>query len=213
MCVLSVREMSVRVSACECVGATRYSFSVFFFLLMVLFAFRCDCVALSGGFDVFHAGHIAVLEEARSFGDYLIVGVHSDQEINRVKGEMWPVMNLQERVLGLLGCRYVDECVIGAPYSVSKEMIDTLNIHVVLHGSQYAAHTDVDGGDPYRVAKEKGIFQVVKSPLPLTTTDVVERIVANATAFLERNRKKEKRELDKIEDEPQESHKKSKTDA
>jgi cytidyltransferase-like protein len=54
-------------------------------------------------------GHIAVLEKAKALGDYLIVGVHTDQEVNRIKGSNLPIMNLHERVLGVLSCRVCRE--------------------------------------------------------------------------------------------------------
>ena len=50
-------------------------------------------------------GHIGLLEKAKALGDYLIVGVHTDQEVNRIKGSNLPIMNLLERVLGVLSCR------------------------------------------------------------------------------------------------------------
>jgi len=43
-------------------------------------------------------------------------------------------MNLHERVLSVLACRYVDEVVIGAPYVVSQDLLDHLNVSVVAHG-------------------------------------------------------------------------------
>lgn len=54
---------------------------------------------MTGGFDLFHAGHIAALKKAREFGDFLLVGVHTDAEINRKRGFGFPILNLHERVL------------------------------------------------------------------------------------------------------------------
>ena len=44
-------------------------------------------------------------------------------------------MNLHERVLAVLACRYVDEVVIGAPYNVTKETMEHFNVDVVVHGN------------------------------------------------------------------------------
>ena len=44
------------------------------------------------------------------------------------KGRNYPIMNIQERVLGLLSCRFVDEVVIGAPWEITSDMITTFNI-------------------------------------------------------------------------------------
>ena len=48
------------------------------------------------------AGHAAFLEAARRLGDYLLVGVHGDSVVSRRRGDGFPVMNLQERVLSVL---------------------------------------------------------------------------------------------------------------
>ena len=60
-------------------------------------------------------GHIVTLREAKRLGDYLIVGLHDDETINRVKGNNYPVLSIQERVLNILAMKYVDEVIIGAP--------------------------------------------------------------------------------------------------
>lgn len=55
-----------------------------------------------GSFDLFHIGHLAFLEEARRHGDYLIVGLYTDQDVNIYKGRNYPIMTLHERVLSVL---------------------------------------------------------------------------------------------------------------
>ena len=52
-----------------------------------------------GAFDMFHVGHIDFLEKAKKMGNYLIVGLHTDQEVNKYKGCNYPILNLHERVL------------------------------------------------------------------------------------------------------------------
>lgn len=59
-------------------------------------------VYVSGAFDLFHIGHLCFLEEARKLGDYLIVGLFTDQDINEYKGGNYPIMSLHERVLSVL---------------------------------------------------------------------------------------------------------------
>ena len=62
-------------------------------------------VYVCGAFDLFHVGHLSFLEEAAKYGDYLIVGIYSDQTVNQVKGENQPIMTLHERVLSVLAYR------------------------------------------------------------------------------------------------------------
>ncbi|KAJ1629298.1 hypothetical protein T492DRAFT_1012138 [Pavlovales sp. CCMP2436] len=88
-------------------------------------------VYLDGCFDLFHAGHVAVLRAARALGDYLIVGVHDDATAGRICGPELPVMSLNERVMCVLGCRHVDEVVLAPPWSLSREMFAALNLAVV----------------------------------------------------------------------------------
>lgn len=61
-------------------------------------------------------------------------------------------MNLHERVLSVLACRLVSEVVIGAPYTVSKEMMDHFNVDLVCHGMTPIS-PDTDGSDPYAYPK------------------------------------------------------------
>lgn len=152
-------------------------------------------VYIDGAFDMFHIGHVAVFKAAKALGDFLIVGVHTDNEVNRIKGGNYPIMNLHERVLCVLSCRYVDEVVIGAPYSVNQDMIDSLRIAVVCHGSNEEPAPDVSGENPYALPKRLGIYQTVQSPSSLTTADIVQRLIEHRGAYEKRNRDKEAREL------------------
>lgn len=69
---------------------------------------------------MFHAGHVAILKQAREFGDYVIAGVHSDEVVNAQRGFNMPIMNLNERVLSVLGCAYVNDVLIDAPLQVTR---------------------------------------------------------------------------------------------
>lgn len=61
-------------------------------------------------------------------------------------------MNLHERTLSVLACRYVSEVVIGAPYSVTKDLMEHFKVNLVLHGNT-PVMADVDGKDPYEYPK------------------------------------------------------------
>nr|CAH0106780.1 unnamed protein product [Daphnia galeata] len=152
-------------------------------------------VYVAGAFDLFHVGHLDFLEKARAQGDYLIVGLHTDPVVNQYKGANYPIMNLHERVLSVLACRYVSEVVIGAPYSVSKDMMDHFKVDLVVHGATPVA-TDVDGedGDPYEEPKRRNKFMLLDSGNTMTTELLVQRIISNRLSFVERNQKKEAKE-------------------
>lgn len=88
-----------------------------------------------GGWDMFHAGHIEILEKAKKLGDYIIVGVHSDSIVNAQRGYNLPIMNMHERVLSVLGCKWTDDVLIDAPLIITKEMIQSLRIDLVVTGT------------------------------------------------------------------------------
>jgi len=151
-------------------------------------------IYIDGAFDLFHVGHVDALRKAAELGDYLIVGIHEDEVVNRVKGSNYPIMNIHERVMSVLSCRYVDEVVIGAPYCVTQEMMDQLKIDLVVHGDDHAK-PDPFGRDPYELPKEKNKFHIITHTPGMTVYDVVQRIIDNRVKYEERNKKKEAKEL------------------
>ncbi|CAI0466765.1 unnamed protein product, partial [Linum tenue] len=141
-------------------------------------------VYIDGAFDLFHAGHVEILRIARGLGDFLLVGIHNDQTVSAKRGTHRPIMNLHERSLSVLACRYVDEVIIGAPWEISKDMITTFNISSVVHGT-VAENNDFEKeeSNPYAVPISMGIFKVLDSPLDITTTTIIKRIVSNNEAY------------------------------
>lgn len=53
------------------------------------------------------------LQAARGLGDFLIVGLHTDEDVTARRGTHLPIMDLHERSLSVLACRYVNEVIIG----------------------------------------------------------------------------------------------------
>ncbi|XP_019078711.1 ethanolamine-phosphate cytidylyltransferase isoform X2 [Vitis vinifera] len=148
-------------------------------------------VYIDGAFDLFHAGHVEILKNARQLGDFLLVGIHTDQTVSEHRGAHYPIMHLHERSLSVLACRYVDEVIIGAPWDVTKDMITTFNISLVVHGTVAESNSFLNGArDPYEVPKSMGIFHMLESPKDITTTSVAQRIIANHEAYMKRNVKK-----------------------
>lgn len=148
-------------------------------------------VYVDGAFDLFHLGHIELLKRAKEMGDFLIVGVHDDQIVNEIKGSNFPVMNVHERVLSVLACRYVDEVIIGAPYTVTKDVLEKVyKVDVVVHGKTHV-FSDIDGQDPYELPKSLGIYKEVDTPYShLSTEIIIERILNNRAMYEARNKKK-----------------------
>lgn len=76
-------------------------------------------------FDMLHAGHIAMLSEAKNHCDYLIAGLQTDPTIDRPDTKNKPIQSIIERQIQLAACRYVDEVVV---YSTEQDLIDLLLI-------------------------------------------------------------------------------------
>jgi glycerol-3-phosphate cytidylyltransferase len=88
-------------------------------------------------FDLLHAGHIAMLAEAKNHCDYLIAGLQTDPTIDRSGTKNSPVQTVVERQIQLSACRYVDEVVV---YQTEKDLEDillTLPIDVRILGVEY----------------------------------------------------------------------------
>ncbi|MGL4948083.1 MAG: adenylyltransferase/cytidyltransferase family protein, partial [Mycoplasma sp.] len=76
-------------------------------------------VYIDGAFDILHVGHVETLRKAREMGDFLYVGVHDDDIVNKYKGQNYPIWNLNERVFNWLAIKYVDEVVIATPWKIT----------------------------------------------------------------------------------------------
>ena len=76
-------------------------------------------------FDLMHAGHVAMLAEAKNHCDYLIAGLQTDPTIDRPDTKNKPVQSIVERQIQLAACRYVDEVVV---YQTEQDLVDLLLI-------------------------------------------------------------------------------------
>ena len=104
-------------------------------------------------FDLLHAGHVAMLREAKGQCDYLIVGLQSDPTIDRPDTKNKPIQTMFERYLQLKAIEYVNEVI---PYQTEQDVIDilqTLPIDVRILGKEYK-EKDFTGKD---VCNQRGI--------------------------------------------------------
>ncbi len=111
--------------------------------------FTCSC------FDLLHAGHIAMLKEANSVCDYLIVGLQTDPSIDGRKPR--PVQSVYERYTQLKACKYVHEII---PYDTEQDLLNlllTLHIDIRIIGEDYMLKdfTGMELGIPIHFNKRK----------------------------------------------------------
>ncbi|KAL6707179.1 choline phosphate cytidylyltransferase [Coniothyrium glycines] len=177
-------------------------------------------VYVDGGWDLFSSGHIEFLrlvtqseeEAAKSRGWYteeakkeriektgedygpvfLVAGIHEDEVINHWKGINYPIMNIFERGLCALQCKYVHAAVFGAPFSLSKAFLHTLPYatpKAVYHGKTSFMPLAYD---PYAVPKTLGIYREIANHefQNVNAAEIVARIMKGRALYEERQRKK-----------------------
>ncbi|KIH86831.1 ethanolamine-phosphate cytidylyltransferase [Sporothrix brasiliensis 5110] len=177
-------------------------------------------VYVDGGFDLFSSGHISFLqrvheaEEARAradgwyapeavaerqgkaAGDYppafVVAGVHDDEVINEWKGVNYPIMNIYERGLCVLQCRYINAVVFGAPFSPTRKYLSSLPWGIpdaVYHGPTAFIPLTYD---PYTEPKAMGIYEPVGPHefADVNAGTIVDRILASRDRYEARQRAK-----------------------
>ena len=89
-----------------------------------------------GAFDLFHAGHVLMLKEAKSICNYLIVCIQSDPSLDRVEKNK-PVLSVIEREIQVSACTYVDEVIIYDSEEDVLKIIETIEWDVRILGEEY----------------------------------------------------------------------------
>ena len=88
-------------------------------------------------FDMLHAGHIAMLSEAKNHCDYLICGLQTDPTIDRPETKNRPIQSIVERQIQLAACRYVDEVVVYQTEQDLRDLLLILPLDVRVLGVEY----------------------------------------------------------------------------
>ena len=122
-----------------------------------------------GAFDLFHAGHVLMLEEAKAVCDYLIVCIQTDPSLDREEKNK-PVQSIIEREIQVSGCRYVNEVIIYDKESDLLSIIDEVDWDVRIIGEEYK-DKDFTGKD---LTLEKCYFN--KRPHSFSSSELRERV-------------------------------------
>jgi len=130
-------------------------------------------VFTNGCFDLLHIGHIRYLEEAKAFGDVLVVGVNSDHSVRNLKGPQRPILPEEERaeILSGLGC--VDYITIfNEPDPL--QLISLLQPHVLVKGGDWTKETTVGKEVIEKIGGEVVILPFVKGS---STSNLIDTIL------------------------------------
>lgn len=133
---------------------------------------RETIVFTNGCFDLLHSGHLTLLEQARSQGDHLVVGINSDASVRQLKGHMRPIIPESERehMLAALSC--VD-AVIRFDSETPLDLIIALQPHVLVKGSDYTPD-QVAGAE--QLKKWNGRLYLVPLQQNCSTTQIIQKI-------------------------------------
>jgi rfaE bifunctional protein nucleotidyltransferase chain/domain len=136
-------------------------------------------VFTNGCFDILHAGHVEYLQQARKQGDFLVVGLNSDQSIHSIKGENRPINeeSRRARVLAALGC--VDAVVLFSD-DTPLTLITTLLPQIMVKGADWQEDAIVGA----REVKANG-GKVVRIPFTTetSTTNIIKKIRGQEDSF------------------------------
>jgi choline-phosphate cytidylyltransferase len=120
-----------------------------------------------GTFDVFHVGHLRIIERAASLGDRLVVGVSAD-ELNRRKKDRDPVFSQDERCAIVAALKPVDEVFIEESLELKRHYIEQYGADVLVMGDDWSGRFD----------ELKDLCEVVYLPRTpaISTTALIEKI-------------------------------------
>lgn len=118
-----------------------------------------------GTFDVFHVGHINIIERAASLGDYLIVGVSSDS-LNFSKKNRYPIYNENDRMKIISSLKFVDEVFLEESLELKLDYIKKYNANLLVMGDDWEGRFDW-------VKNECEVIYLPRTP-SISTTEIIE---------------------------------------
>jgi choline-phosphate cytidylyltransferase len=128
-------------------------------------------VYIDGVFDLCHLGHKNHIARALKYGNRLLVGVMSDEDVCKYKRE--PVMTLDERCAEVEALRCVYKVIPAAPcFGLTKEFIEEHKIHIVLASPEY----DKPDDKYYKMPRQMGIVKIMPRTDGVSTSELIERI-------------------------------------
>jgi rfaE bifunctional protein nucleotidyltransferase chain/domain len=133
----------------------------------------------NGCFDLLHAGHVRMLNSARTLGDILVVGVNDDASVKRLKGSMRPVIALEDRLEVLMALEAVDHAIV-LTHDEPTTLLAALEPDIHCKGGDFAneARPVPERGT---VERAGGMFQTLDYWQGRSTTGIVDRIRQSAT--------------------------------
>jgi len=167
-----------------------FNHNLMIFILVIMYYLRmfheiCDGMGLSlftptinvyvdGVWDLLHLGHMQHYDRVAGFGNRLIVGVLSDDDVVSYKRK--PTLTMTERAQAVSYIKGVAKVVKNAPLYMTKEFIEEHNISKVFASKEYDSPDD----PYYAVPREMGILHIVERANEMSTTELMNRVKTNS---------------------------------
>lgn len=149
-------------------------------------------VYVDGSFDIFHCGHVSLLEQARARGDFLLVGVYDDATTRALDGPLHPLQTMLERALNVMAMKAVDDVIIGAPPDLTDYLLSAFRVSKVVRG-RYAGQpctlTEYE-----RELKDRAILEEVTIDTTFTSQTIIDRVLNNRSRIQSSLLRRQKRE-------------------
>ena len=129
-------------------------------------------VMVNGTFDVLHPGHVALLNTARSYGDWLVVAIDTDRRVRELKGDKRPINNQTDRKIMLSNHKAVDIVVF---FDSTEELIEIMKLYkpdIYVKGSDWK-HDSKSTAEQY--CKKVIYYDRIE---PYSTTKTIQDIVS-----------------------------------
>ena len=133
-------------------------------------------IYMDGVFDLFHIGHLEAIKKCKELGDFIIIGVVSDNNCMSYKRS--PIIGEKERVEIIKNIKLVDQVIEDCPLIITKEFIDEYKIDLVVHG--FSNEDDYEKQKiffdiPIKLNK----FKMIKYYNKSSTTEIIDKIKLN----------------------------------
>jgi cytidyltransferase-like protein len=145
---------------------------------------RAVRIYCDGIFDMFHYGHARLFEQVKHMFPKVtvVVGVCNDELTHGLKGQT--VMNEKERYESVRQCRYVDEVIENAPWTLDIDFLKEHQIDFVAHDE--APYPTPNSSDCYEFVKKIGMFLPTKRAANISTTNIITAIIKNYDLYIRR---------------------------
>ncbi|MFP4459993.1 MAG: D-glycero-beta-D-manno-heptose 1-phosphate adenylyltransferase [Candidatus Zixiibacteriota bacterium] len=129
-------------------------------------------VFTNGCFDIIHKGHVEYLRKARALGDFLIIGVNSDESMEKIKGSKRPIMTFENRSAVLAAFEFVD-IIIQFHDQTPIKLINLVKPDILVKGADYQIK-DIVGAD--FVISKGGKVKTIELEKGYSTSQIIQTI-------------------------------------